>query len=1076
MKSAQAANVPQIMKKLYTLPSHALLLCSPCQTPPSRSGPEPSATKTSFVALSAVSIMNRWTAGERLAACILSIIAGTWAAASDANQAPVAAAFAAVEEEASAQKIGAELQRSFVWLASAPTGRQVFAAFRKPFELAAAPTSAMLHLFADSRYLLWINGQYVDRGPCRFDPIAPEYDTLDVRPYLKQGTNAITVLVHHYHDGKSRTNYVSINGRIVRHAPGLTARLEVHDSDGRATVLQTDRTWRGTTQTRFLPSPTDRWENTWASIPDRIDARRDAGDWTQSQFDDSAWEKPVSVNGDLWGALRPRGIPRLRETEVGPITLLEHSRLESDAQAARWIWTQEPDYPGQRSPRWSAPEGERFFRRHFEVPEGASNVVIWATADNELDCFVNGRKVGENHGDISSWMSMQRMDVTAHLKLAHNVLAIRAINKHYGTASDPAGLLVVVTWQKGAGAGRLVTDHLWRGKVGAPTGWEQPDYDDTQWPAALALCTYPEGPWGDQLGNYPGTQAIEQDPRPLAAALPLALRAGEQLVFDAGEFAQAYSILNFEADEGSEFEVEYAQRFFETGRKPSGSYGRANRYIARAGLQSYMSGDTFGFKYLVVRLKSGQAKLHGVRLVNRLYPFDMVGSFRCNEPLLNQLWSNCVNTIRICSEDAYVDCATRERTEWMADGYAVAYRTTRVALAGPSEGGQPRYGDPRLLRNLLRHIGQSLQPDGRLKAHHPSDRWDIHGYIEDYSCLWVQGLREYYDHTGDAELVRELWRPLTEQLRWFLDRRTTNGLVKARDFVYPGSNPLCYKVCEGTTLNGYVVRALRDAASLAGQMGRTAEEQDYATAARKLVEAINHHLWDETRGTYRGGILDGQMQAPTVPAAFISLAFDIVPAGRRDRVNRWLLDHYREQGGLPYAFQFLFQALYDLGTAEADRLALDEIRRGWAGMARSETHTVWEGFGPDENCHEAGAVPAYFLSAYVLGVRLDGPVARRHLIIQPRLANLNEAEGTVVTELGLVPVKWRRERPEGPLDFEIHIPPQTRATLSLPYDGRDRLMMLDDKWLSPPQLQVKGRFVNLEIGPGPHRGRLKLTP
>ena len=117
------------------------------------------------------------------------------------------------------------------------------------------------------------------------------------------------------------------------------------------------------------------------------------------------------------------------------------------------------------------------------------------------------------------------MDVTAHLKLAHNVLAIRAINKHYGTASDPAGLLVVVTWQKGAGAGRLVSDHLWRGKVGAPTGWEQPDYDDTQWPAALALCTYPEGPWGDQLGNYPGTQAIEQDPRPLAAALPLALRA-----------------------------------------------------------------------------------------------------------------------------------------------------------------------------------------------------------------------------------------------------------------------------------------------------------------------------------------------------------------------------------------------------------------------------------------------------------------------------------------------------------------------------------------------------------------------
>jgi len=550
------------------------------------------------------------------------------------------------------------------------------------------------------------------------------------------------------------------------------------------------------------------------------------------------------------------------------------------------------------------------------------------------------------------------------------------------------------------------------------------------------------------------------------------LHAGDQLVLDAGAFAQAYSVLEVEADAGSELELEYAQRYFDTGRRPSESYGRVNQYVARAGPQTYLSGDTFGFKYLVIRLKSGLARLHEVRVINRLYPFDVAGGFWCGDPSLNQLWTNCLNTIRLCSEDAYVDCATRERAEWMADGYAVAYRTTRVALAGPGPNGHPRYGDPRLLRNLLRHIGQSLQPDGRLKAHHPSDRWDIHGYIEDYSCLWVQALREYHDHTGDLALARELWPALTAQLQWFLDRRTTNGLINAREFVYPGSNPLCYQVCEGTTLNAYVLRALRDAAVLAGRMNHRSAERDYRMAASQLAAAVERHLWDEAAGTYCGALKAGERVAPTVPAAFIPLAFETVPAERRERVQRWLLAHYQKQGGLPFAFQFLFQALYDMDTAEADRAVLDEIRRLWAGMARSETHTVWEGFGPGENCHEAGAVPAYFLSAYVLGVRLDGPVDARRLIIQPRLANLTEAEGTVVTELGPVPVRWKRDATAGTLDFECRIPDGSRAKLALPEAGGKPKIRINGQIPPSADLRLNGRYWGLELGPGVHQGRV----
>jgi len=106
---------------------------------------------------------------------------------------------------------------------------------------------------------------------------------------------------------------------------------------------------------------------------------------------------------------------------------------------------------------------------------------------------------------------------------------------------------------------------------------------------------------------------LDTAPKPLAEALPITLAAGGEVVIDAGRFVQAYTVLEFEAEEGSQIETEHAQRYCQTARKPSESYGRVNQYAARAEAQTYMSGDTFGFKYLVFRVTSGRVRLLGVR-------------------------------------------------------------------------------------------------------------------------------------------------------------------------------------------------------------------------------------------------------------------------------------------------------------------------------------------------------------------------------------------------------------------------------------------------------------------------------
>src|SRR4029450_6821840 len=71
----------------------------------------------------------------------------------------------------------------------------VYAYFRRSFELPAKPKSAEVRISADARYTLLVNGQRIHQGPARAYPQAYTYDMLDIADALRPGTNAICVIV-----------------------------------------------------------------------------------------------------------------------------------------------------------------------------------------------------------------------------------------------------------------------------------------------------------------------------------------------------------------------------------------------------------------------------------------------------------------------------------------------------------------------------------------------------------------------------------------------------------------------------------------------------------------------------------------------------------------------------------------------------------------------------------------------------------------------------------------------------------------------------------------------------------------
>jgi hypothetical protein len=109
--------------------------------------------------------------------------------------------------------------------------------------------------------------------------------------------------------------------------------------------------------------------------------------------------------------------------------------------------------------------------------------------------------------------------------------------------------------------------------------------------------------------------------------------------------------------------------------------------------------------------------------------------------------------------------------------------------------------------------------------------------------------------------------------------------------------------------------------------------------------------------------------------------------------------------------------------------------------------------------------PAYFLSSYVLGVRLNGPVQNKTLFIEPRLGDLTEAAGTVVTEFGPVPVSWKRRGDHW--NFSVSLPSGIKTCLRLPVGTGKFAAAVDGKNVSSHH---KGRWLEINLTGGRHSG------
>ena len=210
----------------------------------------------------------------------------------------------------------------YIWYDETGLGHNLYGMFRKSFDVNRSVKSAMINIFADTSYQLFINGNFVEFGPVRFDPRFPLYDTHDISSFIQPGRNVIAVLVNHI----GHKTFKSIPNRA-----GLIAWGCIETSSGEVILLDTCKdTWKCANALSYsIPSRKLSFALNDAEV--FLQVPEETG-WKEISFNDSHWPMSTELKGqDSWGVLKPRSIPFMSGKEVlipDNIKILPLAKLE----------------------------------------------------------------------------------------------------------------------------------------------------------------------------------------------------------------------------------------------------------------------------------------------------------------------------------------------------------------------------------------------------------------------------------------------------------------------------------------------------------------------------------------------------------------------------------------------------------------------------------------------------------------------------------------------------------------------------------------------------------------------------
>ena len=407
------------------------------------------------------------------------------------------------------------------------------------------------------------------------------------------------------------------------------------------------------------------------------------------------------------------------------------------------------------------------------------------------------------------------------------------------------------------------------------------------------------------------------------------------------------------------------------------------------------------FRYVYIEKEAGSTYTD-VLMDYEYSPHDLShsGSFRCSDDELNRIWEVGAYTMDLTTREFFMDGIKRDRWTWSGD--AIQSYLMNYYLRFDTE--------------CVKRTIRQLRGKDPVTAHVNT--------IMDYTFYWFKSVLDYYQYTGDAAFVREMWPRMVTLMDYCLSRTNSEGMAEGQpddwifvdwvDFPMHKRGTLCFEQI-------LFCKALETMAVCGQLLGK---KTDYRAKADALRATIRQTFWSHDLQAYLHAIEDGQLNRqitkfPNMFAILYGLAYE---EERKEIMQSVMLNPAVDPITTPYMRFYELEALCMMGYHQE---VLREMRAYWGGMLREGATSFWEKYVPTETgtqhlamygrpygkslCHAWGASPVYLLGKYYLGVQPTKP-GYEEFEVRPVLGDLEWMEGDVPTPQGMIHVYMDRQQ------------------------------------------------------------------
>ncbi|MBN2711778.1 MAG: family 78 glycoside hydrolase catalytic domain [Planctomycetes bacterium] len=745
----------------------------------------------------------------------------------------------------------------------------------------------------------------------------------------------------------------------------------------------------------------------------------------------------------------------------------------------------------------------RYFRHEFKIDKPVKRAILYSTARGVYEPHLNGGKVGDSYF-TPGWTNYNKRqhynsyDVTSSIKQGENALGailsegwykghVGFGNRmgHYGSRT----LLMMdlrIEYEDGS-VENVVTGEKWKTTIGPIqeagflmgekydsryefAGWDDTGYDESAWQdAPFARRGKPY--WDNSLGRmvdplvdpvkfetYPCEPIREtQEIEPVDCWQPIE----GSYIYDMGQNFAGFARIKVKGKAGEIVRLRFAEILTPQKKMYVENLRSAvsiDEFTLSGGEQEWQPRFTFhGFRYVEITglTKEQILSVKGIVVGSDTKP---VGSFKCSNEMINQLYSNIVWTQRSNFIEIPTDCPQRdERLGWTGDAQVfIKSAMYNMDVAAFFTKWLKDLEDTQDEAGAVMNVAPDPKLTGRADA-----AWGDAVTV----CPWW-----LYNYYGDKRFLEKYFGMMEKWIAYL--ESTSKDYIRSETHCFGdwlSINAETPKEVIQTAFFAYSAMLTMKAAEI---LGKNKEAEKYSNLFDKIkVAFINKYVSD-----------NGDVTGSTQTAYVLALHFGLLPENLRGKTAALLRKAVEERDchlstgfvGTPYLLPTLTaNGMHDL----AMKLLLNETYPSWGYSIRNGATTIWErwnGWTEKDGCGDAnmnsyshyayGSVCEWMFST-LAGIRLVS-AGFDQIIIKPTPGEgMDWVEAEYESIHGKIRSAWKKAG-EG-FELAVKIPDNTRAKIVVPAEMKGAVSIDGGKTDIAVNEDNGCRFV--EVGSGEYK-------